>query len=112
MRGWRSTSAPRGGPRVEIAVTPAGGALAIAATVGGRELPVFTVPAEVAREAAVSARVTGDGSLILRAERPGSPGDPGNLVMLQLRWPAGAAAPDVAEQWQGTMRDRLPRWAR
>ena len=103
---------PRGGPRVEIGVTPSGGSLAIGAVVNGAATPVFTVPAEIARDIAVSARVTADGSLIVRAERPAAPGDPGNLIMLQLRWPSGAGAPDVAQQWQGTMRDRLPRWAR
>lgn len=103
---------PRGGPRVEIGVVPSGGSLAISANVGGVPMPVFEVPAEVARDAAVSVRMARDGTLILRAERPAGAGDPGALLLLQIGWPAGASAPDIAQQWQGTMRDRLPRWGR
>lgn len=103
---------PRGGPRVEIGVQPVGPSLAIGATIGGVLIPIFTVPAEYARDSAVSVRQTADGALIVRAERPAGPGDPGAVVMLQLRWPSGASAPDIAQRWMGTMSDRLPRWAR
>jgi hypothetical protein len=104
---------PRGGPSVELSVTPSGGSLSIGASVGGTAIPLFTVPAEIARDATVTVTQRPDQRLLVRAERPPGGADPGAQMLLLVGWPgARAAAPAIADQWTGTFQERLPRWAR
>jgi hypothetical protein len=103
---------PRGGPRIQIRVTPTGGTLAIGANVGDRQVPLMTVPAEIARDAVVTVTQRPDQRILVRAERPPASADAGAQMLLLVRWDAAAGAPQIAEQWFGTFRDRAPRWAR
>lgn len=103
---------PRGGPRIELAVTPAGSQLRVSARIDGREVPLVSVPAEVAREAVVTVTQRPDQRLLVRAERPPGSSDPGAQMLLLVRWDGRQSAPDISEQWVGTFRDRAPRWAR
>lgn len=51
-----------------------------------------------------------NGSLVVRAEQPGSGRrDPGQAMLLLVRW---AGRPTVARRWSGTARQRGPRWGR
>lgn len=103
---------PRGGPRIELAVTPSGPSLNVSARIGGSEVPLVSVPAEIARDAIVTVTQRPDQRVLVRAERPPGASDPGAQMLLLVRWDGRASAPEVADQWVGTFRDRAPRWAR
>ncbi|AKF04614.1 Alpha-mannosidase [Sandaracinus amylolyticus] len=105
---------PRGGPRIEIVVTPAGPSLSVSARVGGNEIALGTVPQEIARDAVVTVTQQPNSTLLVRAERPPDSrrSDPGAQMLLSVRWDARSAAPTLVDQWSGTFSDRAPRWAR
>lgn len=105
---------PRGGPRVELGVAPGAEGLAISARIGGNEVPLITVPGDIARDAVVTVTQQPNQRLLVRAERPPDTrtGDPGAQMILSVRWDPRAIAPAIADQWVGTFGDRAPRWAR
>lgn len=103
---------PRGGPRIELRVTPVGNSLQVSAGVGSSQISLVTVPADLARDALVTVTQRPDHSLLVRAERAPGATDPGAQMLLLVRWNGRTSVPDVAEQWVGTFRDRAPRWGR
>jgi hypothetical protein len=103
---------PRGGPRIELQVTPVGNSLQVSANIGSNQVSLITVPADLARDALVTVTQRPDHSLLVRAERAPGATDPGAQMLMLVRWNGRTTAPDVVEQWIGTFRDRAPRWGR
>jgi hypothetical protein len=103
---------PRGGPRIEIGVTPSGDLLTVNAGVAGQSVRIVTVPPDIARDGLVTVTQRPDQRLLVRAERSPDATDPGAQFLLLVRWDPARGAPVVAEQWLGTYRSRVPRWAR
>lgn len=105
---------PRGGPRIELGISPAGAGLVLSARIGGNEVPLVTVPGDIARDAVVTVTQQPNQRLLVRAERPpdSRAGDPGAQMLLSVRWDARTIAPAIADQWVGTFGERAPRWAR
>ena len=105
---------PRGGPRVELGIAPTGAGLVLSARIGGREVPIVTVPGDIARDAVVTVTQQPNQRLLVRAERPpdSRAGDPGAQMLLSVRWDASSVGPAIADQWVGTFGERAPRWAR
>ncbi|HJL15482.1 MAG TPA: hypothetical protein RMH99_07505 [Sandaracinaceae bacterium LLY-WYZ-13_1] len=92
---------PRGGPSTRVQLN--GRSLVAGGVTLGAVPPTM-------RDPVVTVTQRRNGSLVLRAEQPGSGrGDPGQAMLLLVRW---AGRPTVANRWTGTARQRGPRWGR
>lgn len=96
---------PTNGPRVVIGATPVGSVVRITVQVGGGPVQQFAeVPAQVAQNSMVTITQRADGRLLVRAENMQQQ----MLFLVQL----ANGSPAIAEQWNGALSDRAPRWSR
>jgi hypothetical protein len=105
---------PGGGPRLQVDAGARGPLVSIATRPdGGAWQYPIDVPAGLEADSIVEATLTGDGKLLVRAQRePSGSGDPGQTRLWLLAYDRGSKTVTVASTFSGTAGDAAPSWGR